>query len=159
MKRRKTMAKSATRAKSGPDLRSSEYRLESQVGHILRRVSQRARKNMLDRISEFGLTPMQTAAMTALFENGQTSQNRLGRLIGMEPSNVPGLVHRLRKKGLLELGRDAKNPRQYVLKLTPAGTTIVKKIIPHGHAATQRTLAPLTAEEKKTFLRILKKLM
>ena len=154
------MGTSTSRAgKKAPDLRSPEYRLENQVGHILRRVSQRARKNMLDRIAELGLTPMQTAAMMALFENGQTSQNKLGRLIGMEPSNVPGLVRRLRKKGMLELGRDPDSSRRYVLKLTPEGMAIVKKAIPRSYAANQKTLSPLTAEEKRTLLRILNKLM
>lgn len=133
--------------------------LENQAGHLLRRVSQRARKHMLDRIVDYDLTPMQAAALTALDESGPTSQNRLGRLIGMEPGNVTGLVRRLRKKRLIELRHDSKNIRRYVLELTPEGRSLLKEIIPLGIEATVETLAPLEPDERRQFLELLKRLI
>ena len=76
-------------------------KLEYNAGFLLRRSFKRSRKIMLDKISEYKLTPMQTSALHALVENGPTSQNKLGRYIGMEPGNMHGLVERLSKKILL----------------------------------------------------------
>ncbi len=89
--------------------------MELNAGYLLRRAFKRARKYMLKRISKYNLTPMQTAALHALVENGPTSQNKLGRYIRMEPGNVHGLVDRLSTKGLITSRIDENDTRHYIL--------------------------------------------
>lgn len=136
-----------------------ESGLENQVGHLLRRVFHKARNRMQKKISDTGLSPMQTSAMTSLRKKGPTSQNKLGRRIGMEPGNVHGLVDRLIKKGMITSTFVDEGPGLHVLDLTDEGQSIVDKVIPLGLEASQETLAPLTVKEQEKFLEYLKRLL
>lgn len=137
---------------------SKKDRLEYNAGYLLRRAFKNARKVMLNKISEYNLTPMQTSAIHALVENGPTSQNKLGRYIGMEPGNVHGLVERLTKKSLITSRRDDHDARHYVLELTDHGKDIATKIIPLRLLASEEILEPLNGKERKRFLELLIKL-
>lgn len=137
----------------------SELGLENQVGHLLRRVFHKARGRMQKKISSTGLSPMQTAAMTSLRLKGPTSQNKLGRRIGMEPGNVHGLVDRLLKKGMITSEPVDEGPGFHILDLTEEGRAIVDKVIPLGHEASKETLAPLSPKEQEKFLEFLKRLL
>jgi len=137
---------------------SEKDRLEYNAGFLLRRAFKNARRIMLDKISEHNLTPMQTSALHALVENGPTSQNKLGRYIGMEPGNVHGLVERLTKKSLITSRRDEIDARHYVLELTDHGKDVAAEVIPLRYRASEDILNPLTAKERKRFLELLTKL-
>jgi DNA-binding MarR family transcriptional regulator len=105
---------------------------------------------MLGRLSDHNLTPVQTVAIHALVENGPTSQNKLGRYIGMEPGNVHGLVERLAAKELISSRRDENDARHYVLELTNIGQKIAAEIIPLRFMASEDFLEPLTAKERNS---------
>lgn len=137
---------------------SDSDKLEYNAGFLLRRAFKNARKHMLTHIADFDLTPMQTAALHALVENGPTSQNKLGRYIGMEPGNVHGLVERLTRKGFITSRRDLEDARHYVLELTESGLEIANQVIPLRFVASEAILAPLDSEERKIFLQLLAKL-
>jgi len=133
--------------------------LENQVGHLLRRVFHKARGRMQKKIAETGLSPMQTAAMTSLRKLGPTSQNKLGRRIGMEPGNVHGLVDRLLKKGMITSKFVDEGPGLHILDLTEEGQKIVDMVIPLGAEANKETLAPLSPEEQEQFMDYLRRLL
>ena len=137
---------------------SEKDKLELNAGYLLRRAFKRARKHMLDRINDLNLTPMQTSALHALVENGPTSQNKLGRYIGMEPGNVHGLVERLSKKDLITSRRDEQDARHYVLELTTHGKKTANEVIPLRYLASEDVLAPLNNKERERFLELLLKL-
>lgn len=137
---------------------SKKDKLEYNAAHLLRRAYKNARKLMLARLSDHNLTPVQTAAIHALVENGPTSQNKLGRYIGMEPGNVHGLVERLAAKELITSRRDENDARHYVLELTDIGQKIAGEIIPLRFMASEDLLEPLTTKERKKFLELLIKL-
>ena len=133
--------------------------LEGQVGHLLRRVFHKARNRMQKKIADTGLSPMQTSAMTSLRKKGPTSQNKLGRRIGMEPGNVHGLVERLLKKGMITSNYIDEGPGLHILDLTEEGRAVVDKVIPLGAEANKETLAPLSAKEQEKFMEYLKRLL
>jgi DNA-binding MarR family transcriptional regulator len=137
---------------------SKKDNIELNAGFLLRRAFKRARKHMLDRIENHNLTPMQTAAIHALVENGPTSQNKLGRYIGMEPGNIHGLVDRLNKKNLITSRRDEHDARHYILELTALGIETAVEIIPLRFKASEDVLSPLSEKERKRFLELLLKL-
>jgi MarR family transcriptional regulator, lower aerobic nicotinate degradation pathway regulator len=133
--------------------------LENQVGHLLRRVFHGARNRMKKKIAFTGLSPMQTAAMTSLKLQGPTSQNKLGRRIGMEPGNVHGLVDRLVKKGMISSTQTEEGLGYHILDLTDEGESIVQSVIPLGVEASKETLEPLTKDEQEKFLEYLRRLL
>jgi len=141
------------------DSNIEESGLDGQVGHLLRRVFHKARNRMQKKIADTGLSPMQTSAMTSLRKKGPTSQNKLGRRIGMEPGNVHGLVERLLKKDMITSNFIDEGPGLHILDLTEEGRAVVDKVIPLGAEANKETLAPLSAKEQEKFMEYLRRLL
>ncbi len=133
------------------------YILDDQVGFILRQASQRHTAIFAARMAH-GLTPRQFAALAKLAEVGATSQNRLGRLVAMDVATVKGVVDRLRKRGLIAAVPDAQDRRRVILDLTDEGARVIAEAVEAGRAITEATLAPLTPEERKVVLALLRKM-
>lgn len=134
------------------------YRLEQQVGFILRRVHQRATDIFNTVMAGFDITPRQFSALAKLYDLGPTSQNQLGRMVAMDPATMNGVAGRLLKRGLLRQSPEPNDARLVLLELTGEGRQLVETMKAHGREVSRRTLAPLTAEEAETFLRLLGKM-
>ena len=132
------------------------YHLQSQVGFILRKANQRHVSIFAAHIGD--LTPPQFAALAKLHDIGETSQNQLGTLIAMDAATVKGVIDRLKARGLVEVSKHEVDKRRLLVNLTPEGREAIERLIPLARAITEETLAPLTAKETATFLRLLAKL-
>jgi DNA-binding MarR family transcriptional regulator len=132
--------------------------LEEQVGFKLRKVPQKNTEHFNEVMSGFDLTPMQFAILAKLDDLGTVSQNQLGRHAAMDPATTFGVVGRLIKRGLIEQGADASDARLTLLALSASGRRLVAEMKARGAQVSERTVAPLTAEEARTFLRLLTKL-
>lgn len=138
----------------GPD--DQDYLLQDQVGFILRKAHQRHVSIFGNRIAD--LTPPQFAALAKLRDVGETSQNQLGTMIAMDAATVKGVIDRLKARGLVELSRHEVDKRRLLVNLTPEGRAAIERLIPIAREITQETLAPLSAKEIATFMRLLAKL-
>ena len=78
----------------------TDYVLEDQIGHLLRRAHQRASAIFMARFAALQLTPTQYAALVKIRDEGEVSQNRLGRLTAMDPATMKGVIERLERRGL-----------------------------------------------------------
>jgi DNA-binding MarR family transcriptional regulator len=141
-------------AKVTPD---SGYRLEQQVGYVLRQASQRHASIFAARIPE-QLTTTQFATLVRLQEVGPCSQNKLGRLTAMDGATIKGVTDRLIQRGFVAATLDPEDGRRRMLALTPAGLDAVARAIPAGLEITAETLEPLSADEREQFMKLLKKL-
>jgi MarR family transcriptional regulator, lower aerobic nicotinate degradation pathway regulator len=134
------------------------YRLEDQVGFLLRRAYQRASSNLIDRIGPYDLTAPQFATLARLYERGPLSQNLLGRLVAMEPANIRDVVLRLKKRRLVTTRRDPDDGRLIVVGLTTSGLSLVEQLLPIEIECTTKTLAGFNASEKKILYDLLGRL-
>jgi MarR family transcriptional regulator, lower aerobic nicotinate degradation pathway regulator len=134
------------------------YRLEDQVGFLLRRAYQRASSNLIDRIGPYDLTAPQFATLARLYERGTLSQNLLGRLVAMEPANIRDVVLRLKKRRLVMTRRDPDDGRLILVSLTPSGMSLIKELLPIEIECTAKTLAGLNANEKRLLYELLGRL-
>lgn len=134
------------------------YVLQEQIGHLLRRAHQRATQIFLEAFEEAGLTPTQWAALAMLAEEGSASQNALGRMTAMDPATIQGVIRRLEERGLITREPDPDDKRRTKLRLSEEGRRIAEDLTPLGASVTAKTLAPLTAEERRAFLRMLAKI-
>lgn len=135
----------------------SGYRLEEQVGYILRQASQRHASIFAARIPE-QLTTTQFATLVRLQEVGPCSQNQLGRLTAMDGATIKGVTDRLIQRGFVAATVDPEDGRRRMLALTSDGVGVVARAIPAGLDITAETLEPLTEGEREQFLTLLKKL-
>jgi DNA-binding MarR family transcriptional regulator len=146
-------------APPAPAAGAADYALEDQVGHLLRRVHQRATAIFLTRIGEPELTPTQWAALVKLRDTGGASQNHLGRLTAMDPATIQGVVRRLRDRRLIERADDPGDRRRSMLRLTEDGARLVDRLKANAHAVSRAILEPLDARDRADFLRMLRALL
>ena len=135
----------------------SDYVLEDQIGFLLRLASQR--HSMIFQQNVVGnLTPTQFSTLVRISEQGQVSQNHLGRLAAMDVATIKGVVDRRKAKGLVETQADPRDKRRMAISLTGAGQQMMNALKTSGHEISRATLAPLSEAESQALITLLKKI-
>ncbi len=142
-------------AKSIAEAEGTDYRLEAQAGFILRKVHQRATEIFNQVMAEFEITPTQFSTLIKLDDVGESSQNRLGRLVATDPATTLGVINRLKKRNLVQLRPDPTHQRRVLVSLTEDGARTARRMRRRAHAVTKGILAPLNARDRGTLLRLL----
>lgn len=135
------------------------YRIEEQVGYLLRRAHQRASSIFQTTIGDPNITPTQYSSMVKLHEYAELSQNRLGRLVGMDKATMQGVVRRLRGRGLVDARPDPGDARRTLLRLTLVGQELVARLLMNGPAVSRETLKPLNGAEQRQLLEFLSRII
>ena len=136
--------------------------LDDRVGHLLRRAYQKASGNLARRLRDSGLTVPRYAVLHRLREYGAVSQNRLGRLVAMEPGNIHDIVRSLKSDHLVKTRDDPNDNRRRLVELTDDGVALIDQLIVANDEASRETLANLSRAEqdllKSLLMRIVGKL-
>jgi DNA-binding MarR family transcriptional regulator len=135
------------------------YKIEEQIGYLLRRAHQRASAIFQVNIGDPNITPTQYSSMVKLNEYRELSQNHLGRLVGMDKATMQGVVRRLKERRLVDSRPDPGDARRTLLSLTSEGQRIVNKLLVNGPAVSRETLKPLGIEDQRRLLDLLGKLI
>jgi DNA-binding MarR family transcriptional regulator len=134
------------------------YRIEEQIGYMLRRAHQRASSIFQSSIGDPNITPTQYSSMVKLNEYRELSQNLLGRLVGMDKATMQGVVRRLKDRHLVESRPDPGDARRTLLSLTVEGQRLTNKLLINGPAVSRETLKPLNPTEQRQLLELLSRL-
>jgi DNA-binding MarR family transcriptional regulator len=155
----RNVAKKQQEPKSAPSSAQRPYRIEEQIGYLLRRAHQRASSIFQMNIGDPNITPTQYSSMVKLNEYTELSQNLLGRLVGMDKATMQGVVRRLKERGLVDSRPDPGDARRTLLSLTTEGQRIVGKLLLNGPAVSRETLKPLNGTEQRQLLELLSKIV
>lgn len=136
----------------------SDYKVEDQIGHLLRRAHQRATSIFQSHFSEVQLTPTQFAALSKLLDETELSQNHLGRLTAMDPATIQGVTRRLIDRGLIQTRADDNDRRRMLLRLTDEGKALTENVLDKAALVSRKTLSSLNEEEQRIILELLSKL-
>jgi DNA-binding MarR family transcriptional regulator len=154
---RSNVAKRQQEGKSaGPT--SRPYRIEEQVGYLLRRAHQRASSIFQITIGDPNITPTQYSSMIKLHEYTELSQNHLGRLVGMDKATMQGVVRRLKDRRLVDSRPDPGDARRTLISLTTEGQRLAARLLINGPAVSRETLKPLTNQEQRQLLDLLSRI-
>jgi MarR family transcriptional regulator, lower aerobic nicotinate degradation pathway regulator len=137
----------------------SDFRVEDQMGFLLRLAHQKANANLAARLSPLDLTPPQATVLARLLERGELSQNLLGRLVAMESANIRDVVLRLRRRRLIAAKKSKEDARVVLLNLTPAGLELARSLIPISIESVAATLGALSAHERRALRQLLRKVI
>ncbi len=138
------------------DETEAQYQLDEQIGYLLRLANQRHLEIFNDAMPS--LTPAQFAVLIRLNQEGDTSQNELGRSVGIDAATTNGVIERLARKKLVTTRTDDKDKRRLRISLTRAGHSAVADALPVARDITQRTLCQLETQEATHLIQLLKKL-
>ncbi|MCA0246766.1 MAG: MarR family winged helix-turn-helix transcriptional regulator [Proteobacteria bacterium] len=156
---RSNVAKKQLESKTISSVASRPYRIEEQVGYLLRRAHQRASAIFQVGIGDPNITPTQYSSMVKLNEYKELSQNLLGRLVGMDKATMQGVVRRLKERGLVDSRPDPGDARRTLLSLTTEGNRLVAKLLLNGPAVSRETLKPLNQQEQRQLLELLSRIV
>jgi DNA-binding MarR family transcriptional regulator len=140
-----------------PDTSEDHYVLDDQVGFLMRIAMQRHTSIFMSQMIE-GLTQTQFAALAKLYEVGPCSQNYLGRLIYLDAATIKGVVDRLHLRGFVTALNDPTDRRRRAVTLTDRGRRATEAAMLIAAKITAATLTPLTAEEQRVVVKLLRKL-
>jgi DNA-binding MarR family transcriptional regulator len=129
--------------------------LNSLPGHDIRRLHQIAVALFMAETEPFGVTPVQYAALQAVQNSPGLDQRTLARTIGFDTSTIAGVIDRLEARGLMQRNASAQDRRVRLLTLTAAGDQLLADVQPSMLRAQERILAPLPAQERGEFMRML----
>lgn len=128
-------------------------------GHFIRRLQQIAVAIFLQETEDFGITPVQFAALQGVAAQPGVDQRTLARTIGFDTSTIAGVIDRLESRGLMQRQVSPNDRRVRLLTLMPAGQELLTAIVPPMLRAQERILAPLSEADQQVFLHMLKTLV
>jgi MarR family transcriptional regulator, lower aerobic nicotinate degradation pathway regulator len=132
------------------------YRLDDQIGYVLRRVTQRHLAIFAVAIPE--VTTTQFAVLARLAETGPLSQNQLGRAVAMDAATIKGVVDRLARLQLVATTADREDRRRLTVALTAEGAKLYQSRIETALQVSSDTLAPLSDDERRSLMALLARL-
>jgi DNA-binding MarR family transcriptional regulator len=105
-----------------------------------------------------GLRSYHYRLLAALEEWGPTSQADLARSTGVDRSDVVTVLGELERLGLIERTVDPKNRRRNVVSITRTGSGQLRALDRVLDEVQERVLAPLSQNERRQLMKLLRKL-
>lgn len=133
--------------------------LHALPSHLFRRLHQQSVALYARHADGSDLTPAQYAALHAIGTWPDSDQVGIGRAIACDKATMGAVLDRLQAKGLVERVADVADRRSWRLRLTPAGTALLERLVPRVAQLQEELLAPLTAAERAQLMGLLERLV
>jgi DNA-binding MarR family transcriptional regulator len=99
--------------------------------------------------------PGTSTALGLLSQRGALSQQGLGEVLGLDPSNVVGLLNELEERGLITRRRDPADRRRHIVELSTTGEEALAVAYVRLALVEDDLLAALSADERATLYHLL----
>jgi DNA-binding MarR family transcriptional regulator len=130
--------------------------LRSLPGHFARRVHQLSVALFVQEVGELNLTPVQYSALQTICNQPGIDQKTLASTIGYDTSTIAGVIDRLEARGLVMRSVAPADRRVRLVTPTDKGTQTLAAVVPRMMKSQDLLLEPLTAAERKEFMRLMK---
>jgi DNA-binding MarR family transcriptional regulator len=118
-------------------------------GLLFARLARVSQRQLADALGPLHLRPHEFAVLRHLAQSEGLSQQELGWVLRIDPSNLVGLLDGLEAEGLLRRGSDPADRRRHVIALTPGGRQRLEQAINVVTKVEHELLAPLGAAERR----------
>ena len=132
--------------------------LHEMPGHLIRRVHQISTALFSAECATYDLTSVQYAALAMIRQHPDVDATRLSSLIAFDRSTLGGVLDRLEAKSWISRHASPSDRRARLLRLTPTGKSLLKRVEPAVLRVQQRMLEPLSIEDRLTVVQLLEKL-
>ncbi|RGE46848.1 MarR family transcriptional regulator [Comamonas testosteroni] len=129
--------------------------LENYPGYHIRRLQQIAVAVFMEETEEFGVTPVQYAALSAVLRQPGIDQRTLARNIGFDTSTIGSVIDRLEARGLMQRNASPTDRRVRLLTLTEDGGLLLQQAEASVLRAQRRMLDPLPDDKRAHFMEML----
>lgn len=135
------------------------HRIYRMPGHLVRRLHQISVALFTEATKEFGLTPIQYAALAVAESYPGIDQRRLANVIAFDRSTIGDVVRRLEQRGWLRREDGSEDRRTKKVYLTPTGREVLTKMDGLVLDSQVRILEPLSDGEQAILMFLLTKLV
>ncbi len=140
-----------------PNLERPDPTLET-PGHLLRRCHQIAVAIFLDECHAYDLTPLQYVALSALATHGRLDKAAIGDATALDRTTVAVVVKNLEARACVVTRPSEYDRRAKLISITDSGRDLLSSVQTEVARAQQRTIAPLSADERAELMRLLRKI-
>ena len=126
---------------------------------LLSQANARAQALLAECFATEGLRGYHFRLLAALDQYGPSSQAELGRYTGIDRSDVVAALDELVERGFARRDPDAADRRRNVVTITKRGRSTLERVDGELDGVQAAVLAPLTRNERSTFVRLLAKLV
>lgn len=128
-------------------------------GFLVRRLHQIHVAMFLDAMSDENITPIQYGLLSILVDRPGLDQLSLAEELGIDRANVADILSRLEQRQLLTRLTDPNDKRRKICLPMPEGIAFVQKHHESMRKAQESLLEPLTPQERRTFVALLRRLV
>jgi len=140
------------------DVRASKH-IESPFWHIpaflVRRLQLICTAIVAEAVEAENLSMPQWAVLVHIAEMPDIDQSRLAEMASIDKTNTGRLVDQLESMALVERRPNGADRRAWMLRLTPRGQELRRRLQPRALASQKSLLSCLTAKERETFVGLL----
>lgn len=126
---------------------------------LLSRANARSQRLLAEAFEAAGVRGYHFRLLAALEEHGPSSQADLGRQTGIDRSDVVATLNELVDRRLARRDPDPADGRRNVVTITPQGRRTLERLDAALDGVQDELLAPLSASERATFVRLVTKLI
>ncbi|WP_354701552.1 hypothetical protein DSM112329_01871 [Paraconexibacter sp. AEG42_29] len=134
-----------------PVVNQAPHRSTVLVVHLARRL----RVESEAAIAHLGMRSRHLVALTVLRDQHGSTQQALATTLGVDRTNLVGLLNELEAEGLIARRRSAEDRRRHIVELTPKGGRRLAKAEYALAAVEDRVLAALDSGQRETLYALL----
>jgi DNA-binding MarR family transcriptional regulator len=138
-------------------LRLPEELLEKS-GFLMVRLAMGFKARAIADLEEAGYSQYHYSVLAVLGEQARKTQALIAESLGLDPSQLVGILDALEDRGLIARQRDPEDRRRHVVTLTAKGRTQLVRLRGRIDRLEDELFTPLDADSRKTFHELLLRL-
>jgi DNA-binding MarR family transcriptional regulator len=115
---------------------------------LLKRLGFAAKEQAMEAYERTGLHPYHHAVLLVLGEGSRETQGAIADALGYDRGQLVGLLDELEERSLVERRRDPNDRRRHIVRLTPEGRRMLRRLRALARQIEDDFLAPLNDEER-----------
>ncbi len=131
----------------------------SMPGHLIRRAHQISVAIFAEECADHNATPVQYACLSEIARQPGVDATRLASAVAFDRSTLGNVLERLEAKGWVDRRPSPEDRRVKLLYITQAGENLLEAIEPAVVATQKRLLKPLSAADRKLFMRLISEMV
>ncbi|WP_375383661.1 MarR family winged helix-turn-helix transcriptional regulator [uncultured Microbacterium sp.] len=118
-------------------------------GYLLTKIGQVITLRFSAALEPLGIRPKHFGLMAAVASMPASTQQDLGRALGLVPSAIVEMIDDLQTLGALRRAERPNDRRSHLIELTPSGQELLAKAAEAGREVDESVLAPLSPAKRE----------